>query len=121
MIGPSEGRLTGTSARGFFASLYDFSFHSFVTPKIVQIIYVLALVVLAIGCLMFAAMGFQPTYGGFGMFGTGPSITNILGHIVAAAIAFVVGSLVARVELELIIAIFRIAENTETLRLPRNQ
>ena len=48
----------GTSLSGFFAALYDFSFHSFVTPKIVRIVYVIALVIIALWSLSFLISGF---------------------------------------------------------------
>lgn len=101
------------ASRGFFSSLYDLSFQKFVTPTIIQIIYILALIIIAIWSLVFLVAGFAPHFGyGYG----GASAFSIVFHIVGAAVIFVVGSIVARINLEFLIAVFRIAENTESLR-----
>ncbi len=103
------------SDKGFFASLYDLSFRTFVTPKIIQIVYVLSLAAVAIWSLVFLASGFAPSYGFLGGY-SGPNAGSILLHIVLTPVIFVIGSLGARIYLEFIVAVFRIAENTEALR-----
>ncbi len=103
-----------TSPKGFFASLYDLSFHAFVTPKIIQIVYLIALTLAALWALGFLISGFLPSYGFLGA--QAPSFGGILLHIIAAPIIFVLCSLGARIYLEFIVAVFRIAENTASLR-----
>jgi uncharacterized membrane protein len=49
-------------ARGFLGSLFDFSFTSFVTPKIIKVLYVLITVWTVIWALIFLRLGFR--YGG---------------------------------------------------------
>jgi uncharacterized membrane protein len=49
-------------ARGFLGSLFDFSFTSFVTPKIIKVLYVLITVWTVIWALIFLRLGFK--YGG---------------------------------------------------------
>jgi hypothetical protein len=44
---------------GFFKSLFDFSFRSYVTPQIIRILYVLSLAGIAIWALAFLAMIFS--------------------------------------------------------------
>ena len=51
-----------SDAKGFLGSLFDFSFTSFVTPKIVKVIYVLVTIWTAIWALIFLRFGFK--YGG---------------------------------------------------------
>jgi uncharacterized membrane protein len=51
-----------SDAKGFFGSLFDFSFTSFVTPKIVKVIYVLVTIWTVIWALIFLRFGFK--YGG---------------------------------------------------------
>jgi hypothetical protein len=102
-----------SSPKGFFASLYDLSFDTFITPKIIQIVYIISLVVVGIWTLLFLISGFAPSYG---MFGGGPSAGSILFHLIAAPIMFVVGSISARIYLEFLMAVFRIAENTDPNR-----
>ena len=49
-------------AKGFLGSLFDFSFTSFVTPKIIKVIYVLVTIWTVIWALIFLRLGFK--YGG---------------------------------------------------------
>jgi Domain of unknown function (DUF4282) len=51
-----------SDAKGFLGSLFDFSFTSFVTPKIVKVIYVLVAIWTVIWALIFLRFGFK--YGG---------------------------------------------------------
>ena len=55
------GRLP--SGKGFFGALFDFSFEHFVTPMIVKVVYVLAIVALALGFLIFLATSFSQSAG----------------------------------------------------------
>jgi hypothetical protein len=85
---------------GFFASLFDLSFTSFVTVKLVKVLYVLAMVV--IGLI---------------------SVLQLIGALIAGDAAFLVASLVVvplvallalvytRVLLELVMVLFRIGED----------
>lgn len=97
--------------RGFFAALYDLSFRSFVTPKIIRVVYVIALVLIALWSVYFLISGFMPSYGLFGS--SGPTPGGMIVHVILAPIVFVLGSIGARIYLEFIVAIFNIAENTE--------
>jgi uncharacterized membrane protein len=56
------GAKRSSDARGFLGSLFDFSFTSFVTPKIIKVIYVLVTVWTVIWALIFLRFGFK--YGG---------------------------------------------------------
>jgi hypothetical protein len=51
-----------SATRGFIGSLFDFSFTSFVTPKIIKAIYVLVTIWTVIWALIFIRLGFK--YGG---------------------------------------------------------
>lgn len=98
------------SARGFFSALYDFSFHSLVTPKIIRVLYAIALAGLALFCVLFLINGFRPSYGLFGP--SAPTPGGILLHVLGAPVLFVLGSIAARIYLELVIVVFNIADNT---------
>ena len=89
--------------KGFFGSLFDMSFTEFVTTRIIKVLFVLAIIVsviisiaLFIGCLQSGAPG-------------------ILLGLVIAPLAFLLYVIVARVWLEVVIVLFRIAENTGRL------
>jgi hypothetical protein len=56
---PARGR---GETKGFFGALFDFSFNSFVTPKIIKALYVLATVWMIVWALIFLRLGFK--YGG---------------------------------------------------------
>ncbi len=48
----------GDSPKGFFGALFDFSFEHFVTPMIVKVVYVLAIISLGLGFLVFLVAAF---------------------------------------------------------------
>lgn len=100
--------------KGFIAALYDLSFHTFITPKIIQIIYVIWLIGIALWALTFLIAGFAMQRSFYGE--QSPNVLTILVHVVGAAVIFIVGSISARMTLEFVIAVFRIAENTDSLR-----
>lgn len=56
------GTKRSSDAKGFLGSLFDFSFTSFVTPKIIKVIYVLVTIWTVIWALIFLRFGFK--YGG---------------------------------------------------------
>lgn len=51
------------SSKGFFGALFDFSFEHFVTPMIVKVVYILAIVALGVGWLVFLVAGFADNAG----------------------------------------------------------
>lgn len=87
-----------------FSILSDLSFKRFVTPRLVRLIYLISLIAAALSALAWMASGFKVSvfYGLFTV-ATGP-------------VAFFVYMLTARVVLEFMLAVFRIAENTDKLR-----
>lgn len=91
------------SSSGFFNALYDFSFSEFVTTKIIKVLYAIGIFFAAIGALMFIIWGFRSSV----LFGL---LTIILSPIV-----FVLYSILVRVYLEIVIVIFRIAENVSAI------
>ena len=103
---PSSGpQGPGTDAKGFFGTLFDFSFSSFVTPKIVKLVYVLATIAIAIGYLGFLVAAFdQSAASGFFVL-----IFGAIGAIVY--LAFI------RMTLEFYFAIVRMSEDINH-RLP---
>lgn len=86
--------------KGFFASLFDLSFTEFVTTRIIKVLYVLAIILAAIASLAMLIGGFSRGAGG-----------AIMG-LILAPLLFLLYVIMARVWLEVIIVLFRIAENT---------
>ena len=56
---PPGGPGRPPEGKGFFAALFDFSFEYFVTPMIVKVVYILAIVALGTAWLVFLAASFS--------------------------------------------------------------
>jgi hypothetical protein len=96
----------GSDGKGFFGSLFDFSFTSFVTPKIIKVLYVLYTIWMVVWALFFLRLGFK--YGG----ATGGFLTLIIIDPI-----FLVLSLgVYRVVLELFMVVHRMHEDLKAIR-----
>ena len=89
--------------KGFFGALFDMSFSSFVTTKLIKVLYILIIILAALGAMVMVGSGFR--HGGPGV---------IVG-ILIAPVAFVLWVMAGRVWLELIIVMFRIAENVSVI------
>lgn len=100
---PPSQQLSDT--KGFVASLFDFGFTSFVTTKVVKVLYVLVMVLLALGALGFVISAFAVK-----------PILGIFVLLIAAPIVFFVYLAVWRIFLEILIIIFRIAEDLRAIR-----
>ena len=95
--------------KSFFSSLFDLSFSTFITTKIVKVLYVLAIVVCGIAAISYVAWAFTDSVG-LGLFAL----------FIAAPLFFLIYVIYTRVVLEVFMAIFRIAEtNTELVALAR--
>lgn len=90
-------------SRNFLASLFDFSFTSFVTLRFIKVLYG---VFMAIAGLIALALFFAlASRGGLG----------IVLALIVGPVAFLIYLLVYRVILEFVVVIFRIAENTSIM------
>ena len=89
--------------KGFFGSLFDLSFTEFVTTRIIKVLFVLAIIGSGIGAL-------AVLIGGIASGGAQAFISIIL-----APIVFLLYVVLAGIWLEVIIVLFRIAENTGKL------
>ena len=92
--------------KGFLGSLFDFSFNSFVTPKIIKVLYVLFTIWTVIWALILLRFGFK--YGGVG--------AGIFVLIVVEPIFILLTLGVYRVILEAFMVVFRIYEETKKIR-----
>lgn len=88
--------------KGFFAALFDFSFSSTITPKLVKLLYILALPGAAL-CALSVAVSSAAWSG------------NDLMGMMLLPVAFLVFLVVARVYLELIVVLFKIADNSSSV------
>jgi len=90
--------------KGFLASLFDFSFSSLITTKIIKVIYVISMIVIGLLALGFTLAAFRAS-----------PVIGVLTLIVLAPLGAVIYVIYIRVILEVVIALFRIMENTQQL------
>ena len=100
---------------GFFRALFDLSFREFITTKLIKVLYVVLLILIAIGFVVAFFSGLIT------MFSRGGSLSGLV-LILLAPLGALLYIILARMWMELIIVIFRIAENTtELVRLKKYQ
>ena len=104
-MGPPPGAARGADGRGFLSALFDFSFTSFVTTKIIKVLYVLILVLASITALIYTIVAFRLS-AGFGI------LTLVIGDPLFIIIVMAFWRLI----LEAFIVMFRIAEDIRALR-----
>ncbi len=90
--------------KGFLGTLFEFGFQRFVTPSVLRILYTLGLVLALLGAFRFIGAGFDRGF-----------FTGILSLIISPAL-FLLYSLLARVVVELVMVLFRIAEGVEVIQ-----
>jgi hypothetical protein len=107
--------------QGFFRSLFDVSFTSFVTTRVIKVLYVLSLVILAIAYLVIAIACFTAgggdslTLTGDGSLQTESSGSTTLGLLwlfVIGPLLLFFYTLACRVMFELVVVLFRLYENS---------
>lgn len=87
--------------RGFFESLMDARFDSLITPKLIGFIYVVSMIVLAIGVLVIVVAGFANDAG-----------SGVLA-LILAPLGALIYLIVIRLWLELIVVTFKIRDAAE--------
>jgi hypothetical protein len=105
-VTPATARPKQRGERGFLGSLFDFSFTSMVTPKIIKVLYVLAVLWTALFALIYVAVGFS-----FGGFWGGIAVL-----VLVAPIMLLLGIGVSRVILEAFMVVFRIHDELKEIR-----
>jgi hypothetical protein len=96
--------------KGFFASLFDISFSSLITTRIIKVVYVIFLVVLGLAGLVAIIAGITQGAG------------NAVAAIIIVPIALLLYTIFFRIYLEIVIVLFRIMEtNQELVELTRAQ
>jgi Domain of unknown function (DUF4282) len=102
---PQPQSQSHAEARGFLGALFDFGFTSFVTPKVVKVLYPLIMVFTGLTALAFVAGAFHASTG-----------LGFLTLLVLAPLFFLVVTAIYRILLEFFIVIFRVAEDIRALR-----
>ena len=89
---------------GFFRSLFDLSFQSFVTARIIGVLYIISIVLIALYSLVFIIAAFSQS-----------AVLGAITLLILAPLFFFLAVIYVRVLLELAIVLFRIAENTSEM------
>ena len=97
--GPKE------DARGFLGALFDFGFTSFVTPKVIKVLYMLIVIGTVLSALVFTIMVFEASVA-FGV------LTLVFGDPLFILIVLAI----YRIILEFFVVTFRVAEDIRALR-----
>jgi hypothetical protein len=105
--GQKQESRPATRSKGFVASLFDFSFSSFVTPKLIRALYVLATIWTAILTIAFCSLCVRIGGGGG---------STIIFLIFAAPILFLLGLGSIRVWFEVFMVLHRLNENIQAIR-----
>ena len=88
--------------KSFFASLFDFSFTSFITPRAIKLLYAIPVACAAIFSIILIIDGFT----------SGDIIQGVLMLLIGAPLFFFLSVLYLRVLFETIIVLFRTADRT---------
>jgi hypothetical protein len=88
----------------FFQSLFDFSFSTFIAEKVIPILYILALIGIALFALGIIVSGFTAGVG-----------QGLLALIIVAPLTVAFSVIYVRVVLEFLIVVFRIADNVRDI------
>ena len=83
-----------------FSAIFDFSFTEFISIDLIRVLYVFAFIVAALSMVSTILAGFSNSF----LWG--------IGSIIMAPVVFFTIVFVARITLEMMIVLFRIAENT---------
>jgi hypothetical protein len=94
-------------SKGFVASLFDFSFSSFVTPKVIRALYVLATLWIAVLTIAFCS---------FCVHFAGSGSGTLIFIIITAPILFLLGLGSVRVVFEVFMVLHRLNENIQAIR-----
>jgi len=105
-VKPAAPRTKQPGEKGFLGSLFDFSFSSFVTPKIIKVLYVLFTIWTALIGITILIVGFK----------TGGVAGGLFTLIIIEPIFLLLTLGIYRVVLEAFMVIFRIYEETKKIR-----
>jgi hypothetical protein len=97
------------TSQSFFGTLFDTSFSSFITTKFIRVLYVVLILMIGLGAL-------------FGVFGVSAALSEFMPWVIAfilalpvTAVIFLAYVILARIWLEIIIVVFRMAENIQKM------
>lgn len=98
--------------RGFFSALFDVSFRTFITRRLASIFYIVGLVGIAIGFLVYFGIGL---INGIRLleYNVGGGVSLIVATLILVPLLTFLAIVVLRFVIEAVVALIAIAENTE--------
>ncbi|KAA9111111.1 DUF4282 domain-containing protein [Microbacterium rhizomatis] len=98
--------------RGFFRALFDLSFRTFITRRLASVFYLVGLIAIAIGFIVYFVQGIV---GGIAAlwYNPGAGISLLIVTIIIVPLVTFLAIVVLRFLIEAIVALIAIAENTE--------
>jgi len=96
---------TALDTKGFVKSLYDFRLDSYVTPKVLRVLYAVVVVLLSLGAVLFI----------IAELGSGDS-SGAIAALIFVPIAYFLYLVFTRIYFELIAAFFRMADDVRAIR-----
>ncbi|WP_243076852.1 DUF4282 domain-containing protein [Microbacterium sp. SS28] len=98
--------------RGFLSALFDISFRTFITRRLASAFYVVGLIAIGIGFLVWFVRGIV---GGIDLlsFNVGAGVSLLVATIILVPIATFLAIVVLRFIIEAVVALIAIAENTQ--------
>jgi len=105
MGGAMTGSPQAAHARGFLSSLFDFSFTSFVTTKIIKVLYILITVLVTLAWLGYSVVAFRLS-----------AVFGVLTFVIIGPLFGLIVMAFWRLVLESFVVLFRIAEDLRAVR-----
>jgi len=98
--------------RGFFSALFDVSFRTFITRRLASVFYIVGLVAITIGFLVYLASGL---FNGIRLlsFNVGGGVSLIVATLILVPLVTFLAIIILRFVIEAVVALIAIAENTE--------
>lgn len=98
--------------RGFFAALFDLSFTTFITRRLSSVFYVVGLIAITIGFIVYFVTGLVNGVSAL-FFNVGAGVSLIVATLIIVPIVTFLAIVLLRFVIEAVVALIAIAENTE--------
>ena len=98
--------MSSDEAKGLLRSLFDFSFTSLITTKIIRFVYLLIVILYTIGAIGFFLAGVS----------SGTAI-GIFTAIILVPLGYLVYLILSRITMEILIVIFRMGDDIRAIRM----
>lgn len=109
---PTVGRDVTQAGKGFFSALFDLSFRTFITRRLASVFYLVGLVAIGIGFLVYIVSGILGATAVM-PFNVGAGVSALIATIVIVPVLTFLAIVLLRFIIEAVVALIAIAENTE--------